>query len=65
MSTLQLSLKRKWFDMTSPEEKSEDYRDITPYWCNRLILVDGQIMTKKWWQSKFSYSGKIFTDNNR
>lgn len=34
---LQMSLKRKWFEMTKPEIKREDYREITPYWISRLI----------------------------
>ena len=34
---LQLSLKTKWFEMTKAGIKTEDYREITPYWCNRLI----------------------------
>lgn len=34
---LQMSLKTKWFEMTKSGEKTEDYREITPYWCRRLI----------------------------
>jgi len=34
---LQLSLKTKWFEMTDPNEKTEDYREITPYWFTRLF----------------------------
>lgn len=37
MATLQLSLKRKWFDMTSPEENSEDYREVNHYWIKRIM----------------------------
>lgn len=33
---LQLSLKRHWFEMTG-NPKTEDYRDITPYWFKRLF----------------------------
>lgn len=33
---LQLSLKRKWFEMTKAGIKTEDYREITPYWLNRV-----------------------------
>lgn len=36
MKNLQLSLKKKWFDMTASGEKTEDYREITPYWEKRL-----------------------------
>lgn len=34
---LQLSLKRQWFDMTDVDGKSEDYRELTPYWAKRLV----------------------------
>ena len=34
---LQLSLKRKWFEMTKAGIKTEDYRNITPYWITRLL----------------------------
>jgi hypothetical protein len=34
---LQLALKRKWFEMTKSGEKTEDYREITPYWVKRFV----------------------------
>jgi hypothetical protein len=34
---LQLSLKKKWFEMTKQGIKTEDYREITPYWIKRLV----------------------------
>lgn len=34
---LRLSLKRKWFEMTKCGVKTEDYREINPYWIHRLI----------------------------
>jgi len=37
MSNLQLSLKTKWFEMTKAGIKTEDYREITPYWVKRLV----------------------------
>jgi len=33
---LQLSLKKQWFDLTKSGDKTEDYREITPYWQRRL-----------------------------
>lgn len=35
---LQLSLKRKWFELTKAGIKTEDYREITPYWFKRLVF---------------------------
>jgi hypothetical protein len=62
---LQLSLKKQWFDMTDVDGKTEDYRDITPYWCNRLILVEGKSKSKEWWESRyeFFYFNSWFLDN--
>lgn len=34
---LRLPLIRRWYDMTTAGIKSEDYREITPYWINRLV----------------------------
>ena len=36
MKTLSLVLKRKWFDMIASGEKTEEYREIKPYWVSRL-----------------------------
>lgn len=38
LKTLHLVLKRKWYDMIASGEKTEEYRAITPYWCNRFIM---------------------------
>jgi hypothetical protein len=38
---LQLSLKKKWFEMTKNGLKTEDYREVNHYWIKRL-------MTKKY-----------------
>lgn len=35
---LQLSLKKEWFELTKSGIKTEDYREITPYWVKRLIF---------------------------
>ena len=35
---LQLSLKKKWFEMTRSGIKTEDYREINPYWVKRLFI---------------------------
>lgn len=34
---LQLSLKRKWFEMTKAGIKTEDYRELNEYWAKRLL----------------------------
>jgi hypothetical protein len=37
MKKLQLSLKKQWFEMTKAGIKTEDYREITPYWVKRFV----------------------------
>ena len=37
MKILNMTLKRKWFDMILSGEKKEEYREIKDYWCRRLI----------------------------
>lgn len=59
MKTLQLSLIEKWFEMTKTCKK-EDYREITPFWCNRLMLYDGKPKTVKWWSFMQNYEGCFF-----
>ena len=39
MGTLDLVLKRKWYDMIASGEKTEEYREIKPYWVKRLTLL--------------------------
>ena len=33
---LHLPLKAKWYEMQERGEKTEEYREITPYWYQRL-----------------------------
>lgn len=50
--TLHLVLKDKWFQMYKDVLKTEEYREITPYWCNRLLGVVP--MGQKYWQEKLN-----------
>jgi hypothetical protein len=36
MNKLTLPLKTKWFEMTKAGIKTEDYRELTPFWKSRL-----------------------------
>jgi len=45
MKNLQLSLKQKWFDLTKSGEKTEDYRELTPYWFNRLVFLPEKVIS--------------------
>jgi len=55
---LQLSLIKKWFDLTGT--KAEDYRDITPYWCSRFLLHRGEHKPVKWWNQVKEQEGYNF-----
>lgn len=37
MKTLNLVLTGKWYDMIASGEKTEEYREIKPYWEKRLL----------------------------
>lgn len=43
MRTLYLPLKAKWYDMIESGFKTEEYREIKPYWTKRLT-VDNSLM---------------------
>jgi hypothetical protein len=51
--TLTLSLIRKWFEMTKSGIKKEDYREITPYWCNRFLFFKAESKSKEFWENEF------------
>jgi len=36
MNTLHLTIKKKWFDMILSGAKTEEYREIKPYWTKRF-----------------------------
>ena len=44
---LHLPLKAKWYDMQERGEKSEEYREITPYWCKRLLGFDTALFSSR------------------
>ena len=48
MATLTLTLKKKWFDLIKSGVKTEEYREIKPFWTKRLMrpvidYADGRI----------------------
>lgn len=52
MKILHLTLKKKWFDMIESGEKTEEYREIKPYWIRRLVnprmMQDEKIAEEQW-----------------
>jgi len=55
---LQLSLKKQWFEMTKSGIKTEDYREITPNWCNRFLLFNGKKQNRDFWRRFFVFYNK-------
>lgn len=43
MKTLQLNLKRQWYDMILSGDKKEEYREITEYWTKRIFQEKGKL----------------------
>ena len=40
MKILDLPLKAKWYDMIESGVKTEEYREVKPHWCKRLLGFD-------------------------
>ena len=36
---LTLNVSKQWFDMIVSGEKTEEYREIKPYWASRLVKI--------------------------
>ena len=64
MKTLDLVLKRKWYDMIASGEKTEVYREIKPYWANRL-LYPIPLSVKNYWQSVVAKAFALVEENPR
>ena len=47
--SLKLVLKGRWYQMIESGEKKEEYREITPYWCNRLLYY-GSLGAEDFWE---------------
>lgn len=46
---LDLPLKKKWYEMIESGVKTEEYREIKPYWCNRLLYYI-TLGIKEYWE---------------
>ena len=52
---LDLPLKAKWYDMIESGEKTEEYREIKPYWETRFIDMEGLPSYTHYDEVKFRY----------
>lgn len=48
---LHLTLKKKWFDLIKNKEKKIEYREIKPYWTQRL---EGKEFNEIWFKNGYS-----------
>lgn len=66
--TLKLTLKKQWFDMILLGEKFEEYREIKPYWINRLCkkypmsVIDGGDFMDKHTRQQFDFKSFDFVE---
>lgn len=54
--SLKLVLKHKWYDMIESGEKKEEYRDIKPFWWQRIFTSPFQDnLLQGWYDGRFKY----------
>ena len=41
---LTITVSKQWFDMIVSSEKTEEYREIKPYWVSRLLQNNSNIV---------------------
>lgn len=59
MSTLHLTLKKKWFDLIRSGIKTEEYREMKPYWDKRLM--GGKAFDTVTFRNGYSKNSPTFT----
>lgn len=57
MKILHLPLKAKWYEMIESGVKTEEYREIKPYWCDRLIY--GYPLGREYWETVLPTTVKV------
>lgn len=65
MKILHLTLTKKWFDMILSGEKTEEYRQIKPYWTSRLVWTDELVTPKEFAWSLLNEGHACIGGNNR
>ena len=48
MKILDLPLKATWYDMIESGVKTEEYREIKPYWSKRLLGLDAPLFSHRY-----------------
>lgn len=57
MKILHLPLKAKWYKMIDSGVKTEEYREIKPYWCNRLLYAFP--LGREYWETVLPTTFKV------
>jgi hypothetical protein len=50
MKVLHLTLYRKWFDQIAKGQKTEEYREVRPYWTTR---IEGREYDEIWFRNGY------------
>lgn len=50
---LDLPLKKEWYEMIESGVKTEEYRELKPYWCNRILYFT-TLGIKEYWENVLS-----------
>ena len=62
MIILDLPLKKEWYNMIESGVKPEEYREVTPYWCNRL-LYGCPLGIKDYWEPVLERTFEAISEN--
>ncbi len=61
---LNLTLKKKWFDLISSGQKKAEYREIKPYWIRRLIQYDSFVSPEDYYPEELCMEFVKFPDDH-
>ena len=56
-NTLHLPLKAQWYEMNESGVKTEEYREIKPYWCKRFIGMDRPLFSFRYGYQESNVKG--------
>lgn len=54
MKTLHITQQKKWFDMVAAGIKKEEYREIKPYWIDRLLTYSHTMSPEDWYPEELA-----------
>ena len=60
---LDLPLKKEWYNMIESGVKTEEYRELKPFWANRLLYFT-TLGVKEYWESVLKKAREMATKYN-